>query len=84
MPRDYEKIRCAFCGRALQEVRHMVYQSKQASICDDCVTLCQELIQEADQERVKIEAEQKAQPRLTLVRALNELAGHESDAAGES
>lgn len=41
---DRSQGRCSFCGRRASEVRHMVIGPGAASICDECVTLCAEIL----------------------------------------
>jgi ATP-dependent Clp protease ATP-binding subunit ClpX len=36
--------RCSFCGQAKGEVKHMVHGMEQSFICDECVTIAQEVI----------------------------------------
>ena len=38
---------CSFCEKSSDEVRHLI-PSRAASICDECVALCVEVIEERD------------------------------------
>lgn len=41
-----EKIRCSFCGRAEGQVRKLISGPGGAFICDECVDICTEIIEE--------------------------------------
>jgi ATP-dependent protease Clp ATPase subunit len=38
--------RCSFCGKRPDQVKKLIAGPKDVSICDDCVTLCKEIIDE--------------------------------------
>lgn len=38
---------CSFCGKGQNQVRHML-QGNSVYICDQCITLCHEIISEGD------------------------------------
>jgi ATP-dependent protease Clp ATPase subunit len=38
--------RCSFCGKRQDQVKKLIAGPKDVSICDDCVTLCKEIIDE--------------------------------------
>ncbi|MBO9405522.1 MAG: ATP-binding protein, partial [Thermomicrobium sp.] len=38
--------RCSFCGKSQEEVRRLIAGPNGVYICDECVQLCQEIIQE--------------------------------------
>ena len=42
---DYE-IRCSFCGKSQGQVRKLIAGPKGAYICDECVDICAEIIEE--------------------------------------
>ena len=47
MPRRFEEpIRCSFCGRKASEVRKLIEGRNGAYICDECVDICNEIIDE--------------------------------------
>jgi len=48
------EIRCTFCGTPLAEVRRMAFLNYDRAICDGCVTLCAEILSEADQQDARI------------------------------
>ncbi len=44
---DRSMARCSFCGRHSAEVRRMIAGPGAAYICDDCLQLCNEILQDA-------------------------------------
>ena len=44
---------CSFCDKKSHEVIKM-FKGKYATICDDCVELCEEIIEEETEERMKL------------------------------
>jgi hypothetical protein len=47
MSLDRTQARCSFCGRRPNEVRHMVAGPGAAYICDTCLQLCEEILNDA-------------------------------------
>lgn len=41
-----EKIRCSFCGKSQDQVRKLIAGPNGAFICDECVDICSEIIEE--------------------------------------
>ena len=41
-----DKIRCSFCGKSQSQVRKLIAGPNGAYICDDCVDICAEIIEE--------------------------------------
>ncbi len=41
-----EKIRCSFCGKSQAQVRKLIAGPNGAYICDDCVDICSEIIED--------------------------------------
>ena len=41
-----ERIRCSFCGKTQDQVRKLIAGPNGAYICDECVKLCTEVLQE--------------------------------------
>ncbi len=41
-----EQVHCSFCGKASQEVEHMISGPEGTYICNECVALCQEILEE--------------------------------------
>jgi ATP-dependent protease Clp ATPase subunit len=44
---------CSFCDKKSYEVKK-VFKGKYARICDECVNLCEEIIEEETEERIKL------------------------------
>ena len=51
--RTDDKIRCSFCGKTQDQVRKLIAGTDNVYICDDCIELCSEILEEefADQEK---------------------------------
>ena len=49
--RPEDKIRCSFCGKSQDQVRKLIAGSNNVYICDECIELCGEILEEelADQ-----------------------------------
>ena len=41
-----DRIRCSFCGKADGQVRKLIAGPNGAYICDECVDICAEIIEE--------------------------------------
>ena len=51
-----EKIRCSFCGKSQDQVRKLIAGPNGAYICDECVDICSEIIEEEfEEEGVAVE-----------------------------
>ena len=53
-----DKIRCSFCGRSQEQVRKLIAGPNGAFICDECVDICTEIIEEEmeeDEDREEVE-----------------------------
>ncbi len=61
-----ERIRCSFCGKHQQQVRKMIAGPNGAYICDECVDVCAEIIEE------ELEAEEgfeyASEPEINLLK----------------
>ena len=44
---------CSFCEKKSHEVKR-IFKGKYATICDQCVELCEEIIEEETEERMKL------------------------------
>ena len=44
--KNMEKIRCSFCGKSQEQVRKLIAGPGGAYICDECVDICAEIIEE--------------------------------------
>ena len=40
------EIRCSFCGKTQDQVRKLIAGASNVYICDDCVELCSEILEE--------------------------------------
>ncbi|MEO6458432.1 MAG: ClpX C4-type zinc finger protein, partial [Chloroflexia bacterium] len=47
------QYRCSFCGKSQEDVRRLIAGPGAVYICDECVELCQEIINEDDQSVTK-------------------------------
>lgn len=41
-----DKVRCSFCGKTQEQVRKMIAGSNSVYICDECIDLCAEILEE--------------------------------------
>ena len=41
-----DKVRCSFCGKTQQQVRKLIAGPNGAYICDECIDICSEIIEE--------------------------------------
>lgn len=55
-----DKIRCSFCGKSQQQVRKLIAGPNGAYICDECVDICSEIIDEELMDVPNADAEQEA------------------------
>ena len=46
MPGKNDKIRCSFCGKTQEQVGRLISGPNGAFICDECVDICAEIIEE--------------------------------------
>ncbi len=44
--RSDDKFRCSFCGKTQEQVRKLIAGPQGAYICDECVDICAEIIEE--------------------------------------
>ena len=44
--RTDDKVRCSFCGKTQDQVRKLIAGSDNVYICDDCIELCAEILEE--------------------------------------
>ena len=45
-PKDMNKVRCSFCGRTEEQVHKLIAGPEGAYICDECIGICSEIIDE--------------------------------------
>lgn len=56
--KNMEKIRCSFCGKSQEQVRKLIAGPGGAYICDECVDICAEIIEEEfEEEPVRAKAD---------------------------
>ncbi len=41
-----ENARCSFCGKKRQQVQHLIGGPNGVNICDQCLNLCREIIED--------------------------------------
>ena len=41
-----DKIRCSFCGKTQDQVRKLIAGTNNVYICDECIELCGEILDE--------------------------------------
>jgi ATP-dependent Clp protease ATP-binding subunit ClpX len=54
--------RCSFCNKGQEEVRRLIAGPNQVYICDECVQLCREIIEEEEPAAPRVEAAPTAIP----------------------
>ena len=59
------KIRCSFCGKTQDQVGRMISGSNGAFICDECVDICAEIIEE---ENLEEKAPASAKEEINLIK----------------
>jgi len=57
--RNDDKIRCSFCGKTQSQVRKLIAGPNGAFICDECVDICSEIIEEELDNRMDPEVEEE-------------------------
>ncbi|MEG0256766.1 MAG: ATP-dependent Clp protease ATP-binding subunit ClpX [Christensenella sp.] len=65
-----EQVKCTFCGKTQDEVRRLV-AGPGVYICDECVELCREIIEEEFKDAAKFELKDVPKPS-EIVKALND------------
>ncbi|MBP3543346.1 MAG: ATP-dependent Clp protease ATP-binding subunit ClpX, partial [Lachnospiraceae bacterium] len=43
---DEKKLRCSFCNKPQDQVRKLIAGSNNVFICDECIDLCAEILEE--------------------------------------
>ena len=51
-----ETLYCSFCGKSQHEVKKLI-AGPNVFICDECINLCTDIIQEEQQEHAKLPAD---------------------------
>ena len=65
-----EGIKCSFCGKTQEQVKRLV-AGPDVYICDECIELCQDIIDDTDYEDSNIEFDSLPKPN-EIVEFLNE------------
>ncbi len=58
---EKKQLKCSFCGKSQDQVRRLI-AGPSVYICDECIELCQEIIQEEFDENVEIEMSELPKP----------------------
>ena len=58
MARDEHILRCSFCGKSQDEVEKLIGGPGGVCICDECVELCDQIIQEDIEEKNEVRHKQ--------------------------
>ena len=81
--RSDDEIRCSFCGKSQGQVRKLIAGPKGAYICDECVDICAEIIEEEfENEEETGAAEETEQINLLKPEELKSLSGRLCDRTG--
>lgn len=59
---ETKSVRCSFCGKSQQEVRRIV-AGPGVYICDECVGLCMEIVNDQQNDETQLEFEEIPKPR---------------------
>ena len=57
--KGYEKIRCSFCGKSEDQVRKLIAGPGDVYICDECINVCSEIVEEelGEEEDLQMESD---------------------------
>ena len=73
------ELRCSFCGKSKDQVKSLVSGPGQVCICDECVELCQDIINDDYQELEDFDINELVKPK-EMVEFLNEYVIGQEDA----
>ena len=79
MSRNFE-LKCSFCGKSESEVRHLVAGPDGLYICDECVEMCESILEKADQAMPSARGDQKLPTPAEMMERLNEYIIGQDDA----
>ncbi len=65
-----DEIRCSFCGKLQGQVRKMISGPNGAFICDECVDICAEIIEEEFEEEEFGKRDEDAQESINLLKPI--------------
>ena len=58
---EKKQLKCSFCGKSQDQVRRLI-AGPSVYICDECIELCQEIIQEEFDEHIEMEMSDLPKP----------------------
>lgn len=79
MSRNFE-LKCSFCGKSESEVRHLVAGPDGLYICDECVEMCESILEKADQAMPSARGDKKLPTPAEMMERLNEYIIGQDDA----
>ncbi|KNF07864.1 endopeptidase Clp ATP-binding regulatory subunit ClpX [Gottschalkia purinilytica] len=59
---DDKQLKCSFCGKSQEQVRRLVAGPSNVYICDECIELCQEIIEEEFEDAIDIDLKDLPKP----------------------
>lgn len=59
---DDKQLKCSFCGKSQDQVRRLI-AGPNVYICDECIELCQEIIEEEFEENLELEMNELPKPK---------------------
>jgi len=59
---EKKQLKCSFCGKSQDQVKRLI-AGPNVYICDECIDLCQEIIQEEFEENEEMEAQDLPKPK---------------------
>ena len=66
--RNDDKIRCSFCGKTQSQVHKLIAGPNGAYICDECVDICSEIIDEEFGEEEPLEEQEDVEFDINLLK----------------
>ncbi len=73
-PRSVTHYRCSFCNKGQEEVRRLIAGPNRVYICDECVQLCREIIEEEEPAKAVIQdARRRAQQNVESLKTTQRL-----------
>ena len=66
--RGEDKIRCSFCGKTQSQVRKIIAGPNGAFICDECIEICNEIIEEELEDDFDNEAYEEDSLQINLLK----------------
>ena len=66
--RNSDEIRCSFCNKTQDQVRKMIAGPSGVYICDDCVEICADIVEEEFEEDAEVFAEEEPEMEINLLK----------------